>query len=145
MEQADDGKTRVSYAHYLDAKCPRGKDKLTRLCTGDMDLMKQHVRSMYQTSGSKCQVYAKMCYIKCGLFNKHICFKDEDCQNSVSCCFNYHNDNFFGLVMDDRVSMFGEPKKNYKKGPSALQIKNNKAHIHKSKKRFDEDMADSEL
>ncbi len=83
--------------------------------------------------------------MKCGLCNNHICFKNGDRQNSVSCCFDYHNDNLFGLVMDDRVSMFGEPKKYYKKGPSALEIKNNKAHIQKLKKRVDEDMADSEL
>ena len=141
LEQADDGKTRVSYSHYLDAKCPRGKDKVTRLCTGDLDLLKQHLRSMYRTSGSKCQVCAKVCYMKCRLCNKHICFKDGDHQNSVSCSLDYHNDDFFGLVMDDRVSMFGEARKNYKKGPSALEIKNNKAHIRKLKKRFDEDMA----
>ena len=83
--------------------------------------------------------------MKCRLCNKHICFKDGDHQNSVSCSLDYHNDDFFGLVMDDRVSMFGEARKNYKKGPSALEIKNNKAHIQKLKKRFDEDMTGREL
>ena len=49
------------------------------------------------------------------------------------------NDDYFGLVQEDRTDLFGEQKTKFKKA-SASNIKKNKAHILKLKRKYAEDM-----
>ena len=79
--------------------------------------------------------------MRCGLCKQHVHFKTGTCQQSISCSIDYHNDDNFGLLMDDRATIFGEPKQKYKK-PSANTMRKNKDHIQPFKTRFQEVMAD---
>jgi hypothetical protein len=49
---------RVSYSQYLDEKNPRGAKK-TRLCAGNMTLLKEHVNSMKRVHLASCQMCGK--------------------------------------------------------------------------------------
>ncbi len=143
LEKCEDAKFQVSYAQYLDAKRPRGKD--SRLCSNNLDLLKEHLRSFKSANVGRgqCQVCGKTCYFKCTKCDVHCCFKDDGNASSVSCCIDYHNDDFFGLTLGDRVSLFGEQKKNYKK-PTKAEAKKNQAHIAKLNKKYIEDMEEND-
>lgn len=134
LEVSADQTLRVSYDQYLDAKNPRGRDKKSRLCSDDLGLLKTHINSMKKLNKSSCQVCGKPCWMKCTICNKTVCLKSDSFGSSLSCCIDMHDDNYFGLTMDDRVDLFGELKKDFKKA-SATEIKNNKAHIAKLKKK----------
>ena len=110
-----------------------------------LDLLKEHLRS-FQTANigaGQCQVCGKTTYFKCMKCNMHCCFKDDKNASSVSCCIDYHNDDYFGLTLDDRVNLFGEMKKNFKKATKA-EWKKNKTHIAKLSRKFMEDMEDND-
>ena len=145
LVHCDDGENRVSYEQYLDAKYPRGRDKVSRLCSGEMENLKIHLRSMERTSKGKCQVCGRDCWKACRECEKldpnggpvYCCFKDPGkkdkhgepvTDNMVSCCMDLHNDHFFGLCMNDRRNLFGENKNAFKKA-TRTQIRKNKAHI----------------
>jgi hypothetical protein len=49
---------RVSYLLYLDEKKPRGGKK-TRLCAGNMTLLKQHLNSVKRVHLATCQMCGK--------------------------------------------------------------------------------------
>jgi hypothetical protein len=53
---------RVSYSLYLDEKNTRGGKK-TRLCTGNMMLLKQHLNSMKRVHLATCQMCGKNTYM----------------------------------------------------------------------------------
>ena len=141
LDVADDGTKHVSYNHYLDAKHPRGKGSVSRLCGDDLDLLKAHLNSFYKTSQGKCQVCGKDVYYKCGKCDKHCCFKSELKMMSISCCLDFHSDDHFGLVAEDRASLFGELKSKFKKA-TATELRKNKTHMQKLKKRHAKDMAE---
>jgi hypothetical protein len=142
LERCDDDKFRVSYSMFLDAKAPRGRT--SRLCTGNLQLLKEHLNSFEKSSKGICQMcgYDK-CYMKCGKCNKHCCFKSEYGMASVSCSIDFHDDYFFGLAMDDRVNLFGELKSRFKKATTA-EVNKNRNHIEKLKKKYQEDMENSD-
>jgi hypothetical protein len=56
--ECDDQIKRVSYLLYLDGIKPRGGRK-TRLCTGNMMLLKQHLKSMKRVHVASCQMCGK--------------------------------------------------------------------------------------
>ena len=141
LDVADDGTKHVSYNHYLDAKHPRGTRSVSRLCGDDLDLLKAHLNSFYKTSQGKCQVCGKDVYYKCGKCDKHCCFKSELKMMSISCCLDFHSDDHFGLVAEDCASLFGELKSKFKKA-TATELRKNKTHMQKLKKRLAEDMAE---
>ena len=60
--ECEDHVKRVSYAQYLDEKQPRGAKK-TRLCTGNMTLLKGHLNSMKRVHASSCQMCGKKTYM----------------------------------------------------------------------------------
>ncbi len=56
--ECDDHIKRVSYLQYIDEKKPRGAKK-TRLCTGNMMLLKEHLNSMKRVHLASCQMCGK--------------------------------------------------------------------------------------
>ncbi len=56
--ECDDHNKRVSYLQYIDEKKPQGAKK-TRLCTGNMMLLKQHLNSMKRVNLATCQMCGK--------------------------------------------------------------------------------------
>jgi len=54
-----------------------------------------------------------------------------------------HDDNFFGLAMYDRVELFGEMKSRFKKA-TTTEVNKNKKHIQKLRKKYEEDMGNSD-
>ena len=72
-----------------------------------------------------------------------MCFKSSLKQSSLSCSLDYHNDDFFGLALNDRVKMFQEQKSKFKKA-NVREQKKNTAHIAKLYKRYQKDMEDSD-
>ena len=149
LEKCDDDQFRVSYNHFLDAKNPRGRDKIPRLCGDDLEMLKAHLRS-FETSGSRgvCQVCGRIAFKVCKLCEQtrndgkqvYCCFRDPKeegktvKENHVSCCMDLHNDYYFGLTLNDRRELFGDHKTGFKK-PTKSEIQKNKAHIEKLKKR----------
>ena len=142
LEKCEDDKFRVSYRMFLDAKAPRGRS--SRLCSDNLQLLKEHLNSFEKACKGRCQMcgYEK-CYMKCKKCNKHCCFKSELGMASVSCSIDMHDDNFFGLAMDDRVELFGEMKSRFKKA-TTTEVNKNKKHIQKLRKKYEEDMGNSE-
>ncbi len=65
---------RVSYSLYLDEKKTPGGKK-TRLCAGNITLLKQHLNSIQRVHLATCQMCGKKTYMKCQICNKHVCFK----------------------------------------------------------------------
>ncbi len=56
--ECEDHVKRISYSQYLDEKQPRGAKK-TRLCAGNMTLLKGHLNSMKRVHKSSCQICGK--------------------------------------------------------------------------------------
>ena len=56
--KCDDHIKRVSYLQYIDEKKPRGAKK-TRLCAGNMTLLKEHLNSMKRVHLASCQMCGK--------------------------------------------------------------------------------------
>ena len=105
LENAEDGKKRFPYSHYPDTKHPWGKDTVTRLCSSDLGLIKEHLNSYVKTLKSMCHVFGKECFFKCGKYGKHTHLKKDLKMTNISCCLDFHNDNYFGLVLDDRLKL----------------------------------------
>ncbi len=138
LEMTSNGIFRVSYNQYLDAKCSR-RNKVSRLCTGDMNLLKKHLQSYKPHGAAQCQVCKKVCYWICLLCGLCSCMKSDKSMVSMSCCLDLHDDNYFGLVMEDRITLFGEQQKNYKK-PLASNVSQNTVHIQRLYKQYMKDM-----
>ncbi len=97
---------RVSYLLYLDGKKPRGGKK-TRLCAGNMMLLKQDLNSMKRVYLATCQMCGKKTYMEHQICKKHVCFKSGKSMSSLSCCIDFHDDLMYGLGFMDRVELFG--------------------------------------
>ena len=107
--ECDDHIKRVSYLLYLDEKKPRGGKK-TRLCAGNMMLLKQHLNSMKRVHLATCQICGKKTYMECQKCKKRVCFKSGKSMSSLSCCIDSHDDLMYGLGFMDRVELFGVEK-----------------------------------
>mmetsp|Transcript_36628 Transcript_36628/g.44777 ORF Transcript_36628/g.44777 Transcript_36628/m.44777 type:complete len:209 (-) Transcript_36628:51-677(-) len=133
LESCSDGAFRVSYRLYLDAKRPQGGD--SRLCSDNLTLLKRHMNSFnLQSSNGKCQICGNVTWFKCEKCGLHCCYKDGNSAASVTCSIDLHDDKFFGLTLDDRVTLVGEQKK-FKRATKA-EIKSNKTHIRKLNKKY---------
>lgn len=145
LQKCADNQFRVSYEQYLDEKNPRGRDKISRLCGDDLDALKAHIRSFIPVATGICQVCGANTWKACGECEKltgrrtYCCFKDKGgkgvSENMVSCCMDLHNDNYFGLCLNDRVTLFGERKSDFKKA-SKSEIKKNRQHIETLRKKM---------
>jgi hypothetical protein len=127
LVDCSDNTMRVSYSQYLDVKQPRGK-KMTRLCSGDLNLLKQHINSMTKVGAGCCQWCGKRTFMRCEICQKHVCLKNGRSATSLSCCLDFHDDTKYGLGMMDRKELFGIGKKHFKM-TSASEIKRNYHHM----------------
>jgi hypothetical protein len=116
----------VSYNQYLDEKQPRGKK--TRLCTGDLDLLREHINSMTRVGAGTCQWCGKQTFMRCNLCKKHVCLKSGGNATSLSCCIDFHDDLKYGLGLIDRKEIFGVGMKYFKKA-GASEVKKNAIHM----------------
>jgi len=127
LVQCKDNTDRVSYAQYLDVKQPRGKK--SRLCTGDLDLLKEHVNSMKRVGKAACQWCGEMTFMRCELCKKHVCLKSDTSATTLSCCcIDFHDDLKYGLGFMDRKELYQTRNKNFKK-PTMTEMKKNKTHM----------------
>jgi hypothetical protein len=131
---------RVSYLLYLDEKKSRGGKK-TRLCTGNMTLLKQHLNSMKRVHLATCQMCGKKIYMECWICKKHVCFKRGKSMSSLSCCVDFHDDLMYGLGFMDRVGLFGVTKTQFKKA-NVMDVRKNKIHMKKLMTKYEEDLGD---
>lgn len=127
LVQCKDNSDRVSYSQYLQTKQP-GRGKKSRLCTGDLELLKEHIRSMKRVSKGTCQWCGETTYMRCELCKKHICLKSGTSRTSLSCCIDFHDDHKYGLGMMDRKELYGARNKKFKK-PNQKEITRNKTHM----------------
>ena len=121
-----DNEKRVTYNQYLDKKQPRGKK--SRLCAGDLDLLREHFNSMTRVSAGTCQWCGKQTFMRCNLCKKHVCLKSGGSATSLSCCVDFHDDLRYGLGMMDRKEIFGVGRKHFKKA-GASEVKKNAIHM----------------
>jgi hypothetical protein len=130
----------VSYLQYIDEKKTRGA-KRTRLCTGNMTLLKEHVNSMKRVHLASCQMCGKKTYVEGQICKKHVCFKSGKNMTSLSCCIDFHDDLMYGLGFLDRVELFGVKKSQFKKA-NAAEVRKNKIHMKKWMTKYEEDIGD---
>ena len=79
-----------------------------------------------------------MTYTKCDMCGKPCCFKDGKNQSSLSCSIDMHQDKYFGLLCSNRMGLFGETKRNYKK-PTKREVTKNTKHTKKHWDRYYEE------
>ena len=142
LETCDDGTKRVSYNQYLDAKRPRARTQRTRLCSDNLELLKEHIQS-FNLSGTraKCQMCGEFTVAICGKCGLNCCFKDGGRYQStgLSCSLDLHNDDYFGLSLNDHTKLLGKPRGSFKRATKS-DIKANSAHIQKLRKQYFVDM-----
>ena len=130
-----DGTLRVNYDQYLAARRPGRISGPSRLCSGDLALLKKYMRSYERYTSAMCNVCGKKTGMKCGLCNLACCYKSDKTMNSVSCSVDLHDTNYFGLVTCDRVKLFGENRNSYKK-PTKREVDKNAKHIKELEDKF---------
>ena len=129
----DNNTKRVHYDKYLDVKIPKERLKKSRLCSDNMTLLKEHINSMVCKHKAKCHYCGKLTFMVCTLCCVHVCFKDSTNQTSLSCVLHNHDDEYFGIGMDDRC------ERDYKK-PSAKEISENRTYMQGLRQRYQEAM-----
>ncbi len=122
--ECNDHIKRVSYLLNLDEKKPQGGKK-TKLCAGNMTLLKQHLNSMKRVHLATCQMCGKKTYMDCQICKKHVCFKSGKSMSSLSCCIDFHDDLMYGLGFMDHVELFGVKKSQFKK-VNAMEVMKNR-------------------
>ncbi len=131
---------KVSYLQYLDEKKPR-RAKKTRLCAGNMTLLKEHLNSMKRVHLASCQMCGKKTYMECQICTKHVCFNSGKNMTSLSCCIDFHDDFMYGLDFLDHVELLGVKKSQFKKA-NAAKVRKNKIHMKKWMMQNEEDLGD---
>jgi hypothetical protein len=119
---------RVHYDKYVDMKMPRDRHKKPRLCSGNITLLSEHMRSMECKHKGKCKYCGQMTYMMCTLCGVHKCWKEGTKATNLTCVLKYHDDDFYGIGMEDRHTLFGVPERTYRK-PSEREIKENKKYM----------------
>ena len=130
LVRCNDREVRVSYEQYEKEKKQVRKRKKPRLCSGDLDLLKEHIQSMKKVHPAACGYCGKKTVMKCGICDVHLCIKEGTSITTMSCPFDFHNDRLYGLGYKDRIDMFNGSKnaKTFKK-PSAKEIKGNSNYM----------------
>ncbi len=118
----------------LMKKQQRGAKK-TRLCAGNMTLLKQHLNSMKRVHLATCQMCGKETYMECHICKKHVCFTSGKHMTSLSCCIDFHDDLMYGLGFLDRVELFGVQKSQFTKADAA-EVRKNKTNMKKWKTKY---------
>jgi hypothetical protein len=131
--------TGVSYAQYLDAKYPRGRTVVKRLCGDDFTNLKVHLNSTKSVNCRKtCEVCGNQVFKVCGL-----CGKPMHLETGKMCAVDFHDDNFFGLARSDFVNLLGGTKSTWNP-PTPEQRSLNKRHITQLKRKRAEDDMDED-
>ena len=55
--------------------------------------------------------------------------------SSIACYLDYHNDDYFGLVKEDRMDLFGEQNSKFRK-PHKRKVMGNKQHMKKIREKI---------
>ncbi len=120
LMECDNHIKRVSYLLYVDKKTQG--EKKTRLCAGNMKLLKQHLNSMKRVNVASCQMCGKKTNMECQICKKHVCFKSGQSMSSLSCCIDFHDDLMYGLGLTDHVELCGVKKSQFKK-TNAVEVR----------------------
>ncbi len=75
----------------------------------------------------------------CTLCGVHVCFKDGTDTTSLSCVLHYHDDEYYGIEMEDHHRLFGVPERDYKKS-SAKEIIEKRTYMQGLRQRYQEAM-----
>ena len=111
LVKCKDNTVRVSYEQYEKEKKQLRNGKKPRLCSGDLELMKEHLQSMKKTHPAACGYCGQRTVMKCGICNTHLCLKSGTSITTMECPFDFHNDQLYGLGYKDRIDMFSGSKK----------------------------------
>jgi hypothetical protein len=85
---------RAHYDTYIDKKMPRDRHKKPRLCSGNMTLLTEHIRSMENKHRGKCKYCGKFTYMMCTLCGVHVCWKEGLSATNLTCIL-YHDNEFY--------------------------------------------------
>ena len=130
LVRCNDREVRVSYEQYEKEKKQVRKGKKPRLCSGDLDLLKEHIQSMKKVHPAACGYCGKKTVMKCGICDVHLCLKDGSKITTMSCPFDFHNDTLYGLGHKDRIELFcGSKNSKAFKKPSDKDITGNSKHM----------------
>lgn len=129
--------TGVTYAQYLDAKHPRGRGGVKRLCVNDMANLRKHLDSCEPVKSRKtCEVCGQQVFRVCKL-----CGKPMHLETGKVCAVDFHDDDFFGLARSDFTDLLGGTKSQWKP-PTTAERSLNKKHIAQFKRRMEDDDMD---
>ena len=109
-----DNINRVSYERYEQDKKQRRGGKKPRLCSDNLELLKEHLNSIKKTHVAACGYCGEKTYMKCMLCDQHVCFKSGNSITSLTCSIDFHNDRLYGLGYKDHMDMFGVQKSSFK-------------------------------
>ena len=136
--EIDKNTRRVAYDKYLDVKTP-ARGKKSRLCSGNLALLKEHINSMHTTHAGACKMCGDRTFMKCKLCDAHLCLKSGTSGSSLSCSIDFHDDHLYGLGMMDRVELFNVQRSKFRK-PSAREVKENRNYMSELMLRYENDM-----
>ncbi len=112
--QGDNESSTVNERYEQDKKQQRGGKK-PRLCSDNLELLKEHLNSFKKTHVAACRHCGEKTYMKCMLCDQHVCFKIGKRITSLTCSIDFHNDRLYGLRYKDHMDMFGVQKSSFKK------------------------------
>ena len=130
LVRCKDREVRVSYEQFEKEKKQVRKGKKPRLCSDDLELLKEHIQSMKKVHPAACGYCGKKTVMKCGICDVHLCLKEGTKITTMSCPFDFHNDRLYGLGYKDRIELFCGSKnaRGFKK-PSDKDITGNNNHM----------------
>jgi hypothetical protein len=134
--QESNGMKRAHYDTYVDEKMPRDRHKKPRLCSGNMTLLTEHIRSMENKHKGKCKYCGKFTYMMCTLCGVHVCWKEGSTATNLTCVLQYHDDEYYGIGMEDRNTLFGVPARAYKR-PSEREIRENRKYMRELRLKYE--------
>jgi len=130
LVRCNDREVRVSYEQYEKEKKQVRNGKKPRLCSDNLELLKEHIQSMTKVHPAACAYCGKKTWMKCGICDVHLCIKEGTSMTTMSCPLDFHNDRLYGLGYKDRIDLFCAPKnaKRFHK-PGVNEIKGNNNHM----------------
>jgi hypothetical protein len=144
MVALDSGAKRAHYDKYVDMKMmPRDKTKRPRLCSGNITLLTEHIKSMKSKHKAKCKYCGQYTYMMCTLCGVHVCWREKKEPGKVatggtnlSCVMKYHDDDYYGIGMEDRCTLFGVPERAYEM-PKENEIRANMKYMKELRLKYE--------
>ena len=72
----------------------------------------------------------------CTLCGVHVCWKEGSSATNLTCVLQYHDDEFYGIGMEDRNTLFGVPARAYKK-TSEREIRENRKYMKELRLKYE--------